>query len=614
MTEEEKQFESLLLYLQHNRGFDVTGYKRPSLMRRVSRRMQMLDIASYADYTDYLEVHPEEFSQLFNSILINVTSFFRDPPAWKFLAENVVPKIVAEKNGEPIRIWSAGCASGEEAYSLAILFAEALGDDAFKHQVKVYATDADEEALNTARQAMYSPKDLEAIEDPRLKERYFEPANSRFCFRSDLRRSIIFGRHDLVQDAPISRIDLLACRNTLMYFNAETQTGVLGRFHFALNPTAYLFLGRAELLLTHSSLFTPLDLKCRVFGKVAQNVRDRRPAGGPQLFVEAEARQRQTLDRLRDLGLDAALVASIGVDSDGVLTFANQRARVLFSLSIKDIGRPLQDLEISYRPAELRSLIEQAHADRRTVTLTSVPRHFPGGDTQYLDISVTPLYDEINTPQGAVVSFTDMTRFFKMQAELVGAREEIQTANEELQSSNEDLETTNEELQSSNEELETTNEELQSTNEELETMNEELQSSNEELQTVNDELHQRTEELNKTNSFLQAVLASLDSGTVVVNENLNVLVWNHKSEDLWGLRSDEVEGKSLLNLDIGLPVEKLRGLVRSCLAGENSRGAVVFDATNRRGKRIRCRISCSPLIGPNERPHGAIILMGEEAP
>jgi two-component system CheB/CheR fusion protein len=611
---EEKQFESLLVYLRQNRGFDFTGYKRPSLMRRVARRMQMLEAASFADYTDYLEVHPEEFSQLFNGILINVTSFFRDPPAWKFLAESVVPKLLQDKGSDPIRIWSAGCASGEEAYSLAILFAEAMGHEAYRERVKIYATDVDEDALNTARQASYSAKDLEAIEDTRLRHEYFEPQNSRFCFRSDLRRTVIFGRHDLVQDAPMSRLDLLSCRNTLMYFNGETQARVLSRFHFALYPAGYLFLGRAELLLTHGGLFTPLELKVRVFVKVPQPDPRERLALLANAAADADPQQRQRYDRLIELALDESMTARVVIDANGALMLANQRARVLFTLNPRDIGRPFQDLEVSYRPAELRALIEQAYAEKRAVTLNGVPRHFPSGDSQYLDITATPLYDETDVPLGVAISFVDVTRLFKLQIELQRSREEIQTANEELQSSNEELETTNEELQSSNEELETTNEELQSTNEELETMNEELQSSNEELQTVNDELHQRTDQLNSTNSFLRSVLQSLESGAVVVNKDFNILMWNPKAEDLWGLRSAEVEGKSLLNLDIGLPMEKLRALVRACLMGDSPDGGIVIDATNRRGKSIKCRINCSTLMAGNKGPQGAIILMEEHGP
>ncbi|HEU4341646.1 MAG TPA: protein-glutamate O-methyltransferase CheR [Candidatus Binatia bacterium] len=249
------KFEALLEFLRQSRGFDFTGYKRASLMRRVNKRMELVNNKTYDDYMDYLEVHPDEFGHLFNAILINVTSFFRDAPAWDFFRSEVIPQIVERRETDGvIRIWSAGCASGEEAYSLAMSFAEAVGIDGFQQRVKIYATDVDEEALNLARQASYSAKALEPVSDE-LRKKYFEVVNDRYVFRPDLRRSVIFGRHDLIQDAPISRLDLLVCRNTLMYFNAETQAGILSRFHFALNRTGFLFLGKAELLLTLSFSF-----------------------------------------------------------------------------------------------------------------------------------------------------------------------------------------------------------------------------------------------------------------------------------------------------------------------------------------------------------------------
>src|SRR5215472_3700371 len=266
------QFENLIEYLRENRGVDLTGYKRTSLVRRFAKRCKELGIDSFATYQDYLQVHADEFPILFDKILINVTEFFRDPPAWEYLAENVVPRIVA-KNGL-IRAWSTGTASGEEAYSAAIMLCEALGPEQFLRRVKIYATDIDEEALNKAR-AGYFAKDLESLEDE-LRAKYFEPLGSRFIFRSSLRRVLIFGRHDLMQDAPISRLDLLMCRNTLMYFTAESQGRILARFHYALNDDGYLFLGRAEMLLTHGSMFVPVDVRQRIFNKVAQlQLRDR---------------------------------------------------------------------------------------------------------------------------------------------------------------------------------------------------------------------------------------------------------------------------------------------------------------------------------------------------
>jgi two-component system, chemotaxis family, CheB/CheR fusion protein len=612
---EQGRFETLLRFLQQHRGFDFTGYKVPSLMRRMLRRMRTVGVHGFEAYRDYLEVHPKEFALLSNTILINVTSFFRDPQAWEFLEKQVLPEMLVSKGTHaPVRVWSAGCASGQEAYSIAMLLAEALGEEAFRARVKVYATDADEDALTQARRAAYASKDTEDV-PPRLRERYFEQVNGRYVFRPDLRRSVIFGRHDLVQDAPISRLDLLVCRNTLMYFNAETQAKLIPRFHFALNGhgngTGYLFLGRAEMQLTQSSLFAPLELKCRVFSKVQPpGMRQRTPARALPV-PNGNGGEMNRNQRLREMALEDMPLARIIIDTEGTLVQATQKARLLFTLNPKDIGRPLQDLEISYRPAELRSLIEQAYGERRPVIRTSVERRFGDGESQFLDITVQPLYDESDLPLGVSVTFLDVTRNHQLLDDLQRSREEVQTTNEELQTSNEELETTNEELQSSNEELETTNEELQSTNEELETMNEELRSANEELQAVNEQLRQRTDELNHSNSFLESVLASLPGGAAVIDPDYNVLMWNQRAEDLWGLRADEVRGRSFLGLDIGLPVAELRPLVHACLAGEaDSRDATV-DATNRRGKRIRCRVVCTPLISPARKREGVILTMDE---
>jgi two-component system, chemotaxis family, CheB/CheR fusion protein len=274
--ESEAGLEALLDYLKRTRGFDFTAYKRATLTRRIQKRLQTVNVEAYGDYVDYLEVHPEEFTHLFNTILINVTDFFRDPPAWEVLARDILPRIVEEKKpNAPIRVWSAGCAAGQEAYSLAMLLVEAVGEAGFRERVKIYGTDADEEALNEARQASYTAQQLEAVPSA-LRDRYFEPGNGRCVFRKDLRRSVIFGRHNLLQDAPISRVDLLVCRNTLMYFNAESQARILASFDFALNEGGYLLLGKAEAVLTRSAAVVPVDLKRRIFTKVTRSSRGAR--------------------------------------------------------------------------------------------------------------------------------------------------------------------------------------------------------------------------------------------------------------------------------------------------------------------------------------------------
>ena len=606
MTVPDPQFELLLAHLKEARGFDFTGYKRSSLGRRVNRRMSQVGVSGYGDYLDYLEVHPEEFTALFNTVLINVTSFFRDPDAWNYLGDEVLPQLLAAKEvNSPIRVWSAGCASGEEAYSLAMLFAEILGPDEFRDRVKVYATDVDEEQLAEARQATYPEESLSAL-SPERKERFFEHFAGRYVFRKDLRRTVIFGRNDLVQDSPISRVDLLLCRNTLMYFNAETQARILSRFHFALAGGGVLFLGKAEMLLSHSNLFLPIDLKRRIFRKVPQRL----PA--PVTFLPDPPdtpvhRELVGLDRLRNEAFLATPVAQIVVTSDGLVALTSRQAETMFGVSSRDVGRPFRDLDVSYRPAELRRYIEQAQLERRVARITDVeyPR---GGDTAYLEVHVNPLVDTDGSLLGVALVFHDVTAARRMQEDLEQANHQLEDAYEELQSTNEELETTNEELQSTVEELETTNEELQSTNEELETRNEELQSTNDELQNINDELRDRSRELSAAEMFLDAVLTSLRAGVTVVNKELDIQVWNRQAEDLWGLRREEVIGQRFLSLDIGLPTDELWPLIRRALVGEGPQ-QTQLAAVNRRGRSIVVRVVCTPLLSDGAQPTGAILVM-----
>ncbi|EDX76143.1 CheR methyltransferase, SAM binding domain protein [Coleofasciculus chthonoplastes PCC 7420] len=610
--EENRIFESLLEYLKETRGFDFTGYKRSTLKRRVTRRMQSHNIDNFGDYLDYLEVHPEEFEPLFNTILINVTAFFRDTDAWDYLQHQLLPKLLQQKDKrEQIRVWSAGCSSGEEAYSIAMLLAEIMGLEQFRQRVKIYATDVDEEALDQARWARYTSKALENVSEE-WRQCYFEQVNNQYVFRSDIRRVVIFGRNDLVQDAPISRLDLLICRNTLMYFNAETQKRILARFNFALKENGTLFLGKAEMLLTNSNLFIPVNLKHRLFTKVAT------PKLSDRLLIFAQAGDKESSARLservrlREAAFNTSPIAQIIVDVNGYLVLANMIARSMFDIKRQDLGRLFQDLELSYRPLELRSLIDDVYRDRTSITINDVVRE-ESNTTQYLDVQISPLKENGNGEQllGVSISFQDVTRYNQLHKKYKTSSQELETANEELQSSNEELETTNEELQSTNEELETTNEELQSTNEELETMNEELESTNEELRTMNDELRLRTDEVNQVNAFLNSILESFQTGVIIVDREFKIIRWNEYSEELWGLRSDEVEDKSLLSLDIGLPVKQLREPIRNCYQGEVNHQTIMVDAINRRGQSIQCQVTFHGLKGIEEQLHGTIILVDE---
>ena len=355
------EFLALLDYIKNNRGFDFTNYKSPSLIRRIRLRMKEINIDNYSDYIDYLAVQPTEFNNLFNTILINVTCFFRDRTAWDYLASDIIPLIVEKNPNKPIRVWSAGCASGQEAYTLAMVLAEIIGIKPFRDRVKIFATDVDEEALNQARQGNYSLKEVKDI-PAHLLTKYFESHANRYTFNKELRRCLIFGRHNLMQDAPIAKVDLLVCRNTLMYFNVEGQSRLLDRFHFALNDDGCLFLGKAETLFTRSNLFAPVDLKRRIYIKVSKTSRQtNRLFSTPKINQDPAPNEMVDEKLLYEAAFKADTLAQVVVDIKGCLFLANENAYNLFGLNSWDIGRPFQDLEISYRPVELRSQIQSSY-------------------------------------------------------------------------------------------------------------------------------------------------------------------------------------------------------------------------------------------------------------
>ena len=584
--------------VKETRGFDFTGYKRSTLVRRVQRRMDERGLGSLGEYRDYLELESDEFTRLFDSLLINVTGFFRDPPAWQALGEEILPELLPAKAARrPLRVWSAGCATGEEAYTLAIVLVEAMGLDEFISRVKIYATDLDEDALAEARTGVYTERQISEVSEE-FRRKYFEASGMKYAFRRDLRRQVIFGRNDLTRDAPISRVDLLVTRNTLMYFNAETQSSIIRKFHFALSNPGFLFLGKAEMLLNHGDQFEPVDLRKRLFRKIGKPV----PAGAPRVVAAAGGGD----DDPAGAGLESAALASgpvaqLVVDCAGRLAAANIRAQTLFNLRPRDVGRPFQDLEVSYRPVELRSIIDEVTNGQRSAELTDITWHRAAGtEPSVFDVNVVPLYRYTDEPVGVGISFLDVTKYRQLR--------------DELERSNHDLERAYEELRSLNEELETTNEELQSTNEELETMNEELQSTNDELQMINDALRLRGEELDTTKAFAASTLRSLGRAVVVVEPDLRVSVWGPGAEDLWGLRTDEATGRAFGELDIGLPVAEVVPLLERTLTGQPNRTETMVEAMNRRGRQVRMALGLLLLQDDDGNHRGVIVVMNEAGP
>lgn len=259
----------LLELIKAEHGLDFSGYRRPSLARRVAKRMQTLGLVDVSAYHDLLRICERERERLIDAILINVTSFFRDEASWAYLARKVVPELLRRKQGAPkIRVWSAGCASGEEPYTLAMIFARAMGLDDFTKRVTIHATDVDDHALNSGRRGRYTEDQVRQL-PPALLREYFRRIDDSYAVRAPLRQRVTFHRHDIISDPPIMHVDLLSCRNTLIYLTPEVQARILGRFHRALNDGGILFLGRAETLLPDDNAFKPIDLKRRISAKVS---------------------------------------------------------------------------------------------------------------------------------------------------------------------------------------------------------------------------------------------------------------------------------------------------------------------------------------------------------
>ncbi|HKC77303.1 MAG TPA: CheR family methyltransferase [Gaiellaceae bacterium] len=416
MSAPDPDFEQLLEFVRDERGFDYTGYRRPTLMRRFEKQMQDVGVDDWPNYRAYLEEHTEEYAELFNTILINVTGFFRDREAWEVVREQVIPRVLDDRGDAPIRVWSAGCASGEEPYTIAMLLAEALGEEGFRRRVKIYATDIDDDALSEAREASFSAKQLEKV-PPDLRERYFQQQNHGFVFRNDLRRAVIFGRNDLHRDPPISRVDLLVSRNTLMYFGSELQQRILANFYFALNRGGFLIVGKAEALQSGRNFFTPFDLKRRIFVKDG--------AVDPAFRLPRLPPISPDPDQPRELGeaaFEHAPVAQVVVDDQNRIAGVNQAARSMFSLRHHDVGRQLQDLELSYRPVELRSLIDEVRSERHTMARHDVTWAKASDDSRTLDVEVSPLAVPGEQFAGVIVSFVDSTEHRALEDDLERAR------------------------------------------------------------------------------------------------------------------------------------------------------------------------------------------------
>src|SRR6266404_857409 len=354
-------FDQLLNFLAQTRGVDFREYKPTSLQRRVQKRLGQLQISDYDKYLEYLEANPDEINEFLNAVFINVTSFFRDPQAWETLRREALPSVLKnKKSGDTVRIWSAGCASGEEAYSAAILLADHFGPHIAEFDLKIYATDQDEAALSAARRGRYKAEQLKFVK-PEWKNRYFtETADGSTQINREVRKHCIFGRSNLVSDAPISHVDLLICRNVLIYFNPNLQQSVLQRFRYALEDGGILFLGKAESQLSTYPEFSPISSKWRIFMAGGKEAAMRAQAEKPEPFPPDEKREYvwlKTLDRIMRETLTEGVIA---FDAQNTIVTGSKSALAAWGIQLDSIvGKKLEQTEFSAICPDIRPFLEQ---------------------------------------------------------------------------------------------------------------------------------------------------------------------------------------------------------------------------------------------------------------
>ena len=525
------------ILLDHT-GHDFSGYKTRTFYRRIERRMQILQIPSLPAYVDRLREDPGEVNTLFRDLLIGVTNFFRDTKAFEALQQLVMPRLFEGKGpSDTIRVWVPGCATGEEVYSLAILLREQAEQSRSRAKIQVFATDIDEAALAVARAGRYPDTLLQGVSKERL-ERFFTSEGTSYVVNKSIRDVCVFSSHSVLRDPPFSRMDLISCRNLLIYLNSELQTHVIPILHYALKPNGFLFLGTSENVTQHGDLFSSIDKKSRIFQRRGDDAAmphvpalfRRHAVAGGGLAESKAPTGRSVRQSMEARVLEHYSPAHVVVSREGdVINYSGGTGKYLEAPA----GRPSRALMGMARKGlrqPLRSALHEAVESQRTAVRDNVELE-RGGKSERVRITVEPLRGDGNESLYLVV-FGDLrlrvleerpARPRKGKARdgnLEQLERELRETRERLQSMAEEYETAIEELKSSNEEMVSVNEELQSTNEELETSKEELQAVNEELQTVNHELTVKIDELDRANSDLKNLYESTDIAAIFLDRDL----------------------------------------------------------------------------------------------
>ncbi|TAK02098.1 MAG: chemotaxis protein CheR [Candidatus Manganitrophaceae bacterium] len=533
------RLDKVFMILRSQTGHDFSLYKRNTICRRIERRMAVHQFKKIEDYLKYLQQTKPEVEALFQELLIGVTNFFRDPEAFEALLKKVVPHLFEKREAEqPLRIWDAGCSTGEEAYSIAILLLEEMERLGRYYKVQIFATDIDERALEFARTGLY-PEAIAADVAPQRLRRFFEKEGNSYRIKKQIREMIIFAKQDLIKDPPFSRLDLVVCRNLLIYLSGILQKRILPLFHYTLNPDGYLMLGPSETIGEFANLFSLIDKRWKIFHrKSSPRVSVEFPT--VPAVKEPEGLQKRALKLHSESGVVSIAEKMLLDDYAPPSVLVNERFEIVHfrgrtgpylehttgEATFNILKMVREGLRLELRGAIHKAFTRQERVVRpeirlegngkvRTICLTVQPFQQKG-----MDGLAMVIFQEVTLPADSGQKKGKGTP--QIDQRLLDLEHELNTTKESLQTTIEELETSNEELKSANEELQSTNEELQSANEEMETSKEELQSINEELVTVNSELQNKLDELSQANNDMMNLLSATEVGTIFLDSALRI--------------------------------------------------------------------------------------------
>jgi two-component system CheB/CheR fusion protein len=575
----EQLLHDILIQLRTGTGHDFKHYKRATVLRRIERRMQVTAQPDLAAYYRYLQNNPEETKALLGDMLIGVTNFFRDREAFEALERDVLPQLVsaavsAHPEKEEIRVWSAGCSTGEEAYSLAMLLSDQLQLDSSKATLQLFATDIDERAISVGRAGLYPQAIVTDVPPTRLRH-YFVKEDDHYRIRKELREKVLFAKHSLLSDPPFSQIDLIVCRNLLIYLDREVQREILQMFHFALRPGGFLFLGSSESADACHELFAPVDKRNRIFRAKTGTASSRRtptmPRGGymrtnvsretPQNAVQ----RKLSFSDIHQRALERTAPPSMIVDANADILHMSESAGRFLRHVGGELSRNLLTLILPELRLEIRTTLFQVQQSGLAVKSRAVP--ITRDNRRYrIDLLAQPYKDDESEGEFVLVIFEEAeidpseqeaTTLLQTESQVLSNLErELQRTKLHLQDTIEQSEVSSEELKASNEEMQAINEELRSATEELETSKEELQSINEELLTVNYELKTKVEETDKINDYLTNLIASTDIATVFVDRSMRIKWFTPRATDIFSMLPVDT-GRSLLDITHRLQYDDL---------------------------------------------------------